>query len=239
MAETAEPIIDYRSAHIPAGEVMLEGTLNLPQQALAVVLFAHGSGSGRHSPRNRHVANVLNEARLATLLIDLLTREEEEFDLFTGELRFNIALLAHRLVVTTEWLTQYTDTRRLPIGYFGASTGAAGALVAAAQRPDRVGAVVSRGGRPDLAGTALSRVRAPTLLIVGGNDLQVIELNKEALRLLRCEKDLAIVPGASHLFEEPGALDEVARLAGWWFLRHLTRPMQRDVHMARDAPDDH
>jgi hypothetical protein len=137
MAENAEPIIDYRSAHIPAGEVMLEGTLNLPQQALAVVLFAHGSGSGRHSPRNRHVANVLNEARLATLLIDLLTREEEEFDLFTGELRFNIALLAHRLVVTTEWLTQYTDTRRLPIGYFGASTRAAGALVAAAQRPDR------------------------------------------------------------------------------------------------------
>jgi pimeloyl-ACP methyl ester carboxylesterase len=196
------------------------------------VLFAHGSGSGRHSPRSRHVANVLNEARLATLLIDLLTPEEEEFDLFTGELRFNIALLAHRFVVTTEWLTQYSDTRRLPIGYFGASTGAAAALVAAAQRPDDVGAVVSRSGRPDLAGTALPHVRAPTLLIVGGKDIQVIELNEEALRLLRCEKDLVIVPGATHLFEEPGALDEVAGLARWWFLRHL------NVNMARDAPHD-
>ncbi len=238
MAETAEPIIDYRSAHIPIGDVTLEGTLSLPQEAAAVVLFAHGSGSGRHSPRNRHVANVLSEARLATLLIDLLTAEEEEFDLFTGELRFNIALLAHRLVATTEWLTEYTDTRGLPVGYFGASTGAAAGVVAAAQRPDHVGAVVSRGGRPDLAGTVLPHVRAPTLLIVGGNDLQVIELNEEALRLLRCEKKLVIVPGASHLFEEPGALDEVAGLARWWFLRHLTRPMQSDVNMARDAPDD-
>jgi pimeloyl-ACP methyl ester carboxylesterase len=232
MAETAEPIIDYLSAHVPIGDVTLEGTLSLPQEAAAVVLFAHGSGSGRHSPRNRHVANVLNEARLATLLIDLLTPEEEEFDLFTGELRFNIALLAHRFVVTTEWLTQYSDTRRLPIGYFGASTGAAAALVAAAQRPDDVGAVVSRSGRPDLAGTALPHVRAPTLLIVGGKDIQVIELNEEALRLLRCEKDLVIVPGATHLFEEPGALDEVAGLARWWFLRHLS------VNMARDAPHD-
>ena len=225
MAETAEPIIDYLSAHVPIGDVTLEGTLSLPQEAAAVVLFAHGSGGGRHSPRSRHVANVLNEARLATLLIDLLTPEEEEFDLFTGELRFNIALLAHRFVVTTEWLTQYSDTRRLPIGYFGASTGAAAALVAAAQRPDDVGAVVSRSGRPDLAGTALPHVRAPTLLIVGGKDIQVIELNEEALRLLRCEKDLVIVPGATHLFEEPGALDEVAGLARWWFLRHLTRTM--------------
>jgi putative phosphoribosyl transferase len=232
MAGTAEPIIDYLSAHVPIGDVTLEGTLSLPQEAAAVVLFAHGSGSGRHSPRNRHVANVLNEARLATLLIDLLTPEEEEFDLFTGELRFNIALLAHRFVVTTEWLTQYSDTRRLPIGYFGASTGAAAALVAAAQRPDDVGAVVSRSGRPDLAGTALPHVRAPTLLIVGGKDIQVIELNEEALRLLRCEKDLVIVPGATHLFEEPGALDEVAGLARWWFLRHL------NVNMARDAPHD-
>jgi putative phosphoribosyl transferase len=232
MAGTAEPIIDYLSAHVPIGDVTLEGTLSLPQEAAAVVLFAHGRGSGRHSPHNRHVANVLNEARLATLLIDLLTPEEEEFDLFTGELRFNIALLAHRFVVTTEWLTQYSDTRRLPIGYFGASTGAAAALVAAAQRPDDVGAVVSRSGRPDLAGTALPHVRAPTLLIVGGKDIQVIELNEEALRLLRCEKDLVIVPGATHLFEEPGALDEVAGLARWWFLRHL------NVNMARDAPHD-
>jgi len=225
MAETAEPIIDYRSAHIPTGQVTLEGTLNLPQEAVAVVLFAHGSGSGRQSPRNWHVANVLNQARLATLLIDLLTPEEEEIDVFTGELRFDIGLLAQRLVTATEWLTQYADTRWLPIGYFGASTGAAAALRVAAQRPDHVGTVVSRGGRPDLAGTTLPLVRAPTLLIVGGNDLQVIELNEEALRLLRCEKDLVIVPGASHLFEEPGALDEVAGLARWWFLRHLTRTM--------------
>jgi putative phosphoribosyl transferase len=142
---------------------------------------------------------------------------------FTGELRFDIGLLAQRLVTATEWLTQYADTRWLPIGYFGASTGAAAALRVAAQRPDHVGTVVSRGGRPDLAGTTLPLVRAPTLLIVGGNDLQVIELNEEALRLLCCEKDLVIIPGATHLFEEPGALDEVAGLARWWFLRHLTR----------------
>jgi pimeloyl-ACP methyl ester carboxylesterase len=227
MAEPAEMIIDYRSVQVPTGQVTLEGNLNLPQEAVAVVLFAHGSGSGRRSPRNRHVADVLNEARLATLLIDLLTREEEEIDLFTGELRFDIGLLSQRLVAATEWLTQYADTRQLPIGYFGASTGAAAALVAAAQRPDHVGAVVSRGGRPDLAGPALPRVCAPTLLIVGGRDVQVIELNEEALRLLRCEKDLVIVPGATHLFEEPGALDEVAGLARWWFLHHLTQTMQR------------
>jgi putative phosphoribosyl transferase len=227
MAEPEEGIIDYRSVDVPAGQVTLEGNLNLPQGASAVVLFAHGSGSGRHSPRNRHVANVLNEARLATLLIDLLTREEEEIDLLTTELRFDIGLLAQRLVAATEWLIRYADTRRLPIGYFGASTGAAAALVAAARCPDHVGAVVSRGGRPDLAGPALPRVRAPTLLIVGGKDVQVIELNEEALRLLRCEKDLVIVPGATHLFEEPGALDEVAGLARWWFLRHLTQTTPR------------
>jgi putative phosphoribosyl transferase len=223
MTEPAQPIIDYRSAHVPTGQVILEGNLNLPQKAVAVVLFAHGSGSGRHSPRNRRVADVLNEAGLATLLIDLLTPEEEDVDLFTAELRFNIGLLARRLVAATEWLTQCADTRHLPIGCFGASTGGAAALEAAAQRPSQVGAVVSRGGRPDLARTALPRVRAPTLLIVGGNDLQVLELNQEALRLFRCEKDLAIVPGAGHLFEEPGALDEVARLARLWFLRHLSR----------------
>src|SRR5258705_4642492 len=202
MAEPAEMIIDYRSVQVPAGQVTLEGNLNLPQEAVAVVLFAHGSGSGRRSPRNRHVADVLNEARLATLLIDLLTREEEEIDLFTAELRFDIGLLAQRLVAATEWLTPYADTRQLPVGEFGASTGAAAALVAAAQRPDHVGAVVSRGGRADRAGPALPRGRAPTLLIVGGRDVQVIELNKEAFRLLLCEKDLIIVPGATHLFEE-------------------------------------
>jgi putative phosphoribosyl transferase len=223
ITETAEPIIDYQSAQIPTGRVTLEATLNLPQEAVAVVLVAHGSGSGRLSHRNWHVANVLNRARLATLLIDLLTAEEEEIDVFTGELSFDIGLLAQRLVTATEWLTRYADTKWLPIGYFGASRGAAAALRAAAQLPDYVGAVVSRGGRPDLVGTTLPLVRAPTLLIVGGNDLQVIELNQEALRLLRCEKELVIVPGATRLFEEPGALDEVAGLARWWFLRHLIR----------------
>src|SRR5262245_11030878 len=182
MADHAVRIVDYRSVNVPAGQVTLEGNLNLPQDAVAVVLFAHGSGSGRHSPRNRHVANVLNEAGLATLLIDLLTPEEESIDLFTTELRFDIGLLAQRLVAATDWLTQYADTRQLPIGYFGASTGAAAALAAAVERPDFVGAVVSRGGRPDLAGPALPRVRAPTLLIVGGKDLQVLELNQETLR---------------------------------------------------------
>jgi dienelactone hydrolase len=164
---------------------------------------------------------LLNEAKLATLLIDLLTLDEEAIDARTGHLRFDIDLLAERLVAVTDWLTQYPDTRSLPIGYFGASTGAAAALVAAAERPDVVGAVVSRGGRPDLAGPALVRVRAPTLLIVGGNDIQVIQLNRAALAQLRCEKQLVIVPGATHLFEEPGALDVVARLAREWFHRYL------------------
>jgi pimeloyl-ACP methyl ester carboxylesterase len=185
------------------------------------VLFAHGSGSSRHSPRNRYVARLLNEAKLATLLLDLLTAEEEAIDLRTAHLRFDIGLLAERLIGATDWLTQHPDTRDLPIGYFGASTGSGAALVAAAERPDVVGAIVSRGGRPDLAGSALQRVRAPTLLIVGGNDLPVIELNQAALAQLRCEKRLVIVPGATHLFEEPGALDEVARLACEWFERHL------------------
>jgi putative phosphoribosyl transferase len=185
------------------------------------VLFAHGSGSSRHSPRNRYVAWLLNQANLATLLVDLLTSDEETIDLRTGQLRFDIELLAERLISVTDWLMQQRETRRLRIGYFGASTGAGAALVAAAERPDMVGAVVSRGGRPDLAGAALARVRAPTLLIVGGNDFQVIELNRAAFALLRGEKQLVIVPGATHLFEEPGALDEVARLARDWFKRYL------------------
>jgi dienelactone hydrolase len=189
-----------------------------------VVLFAHGSGSGRHSSRNRYVARLLNQAGLATLLIDLLTADEEAVDLQTAHLRFDIGLLAQRLVGATDWLTQQPDTRHLRIGYFGASTGAAAALVAAAERPDVVGAVVSRGGRPDLAGPALPLVRAPTLLIVGGNDVPVIGLNRAAFEQLRCEKQLVIVPGATHLFEEPGALDEVARLAREWFERHLMMP---------------
>jgi putative phosphoribosyl transferase len=207
------------AVRVPAGSVTLDGNLSLPTEAGGIVLFAHGSGSSRHSPRNRYVARLLNEARLATLLIDLLTQQEEAIDMRTAQLRFDIELLAERLVAATDWLTQQPETRHLRLGYFGASTGAA--LVAAAERPDVVGAVVSRGGRPDLAGPALERVRAPTLLIVGGNDSPVIELNWTALAQLRCEKQLVIIPGATHLFEEPGALDEVARLAREWFKRHL------------------
>jgi len=218
---------EERLIRIAAGPVALEGNLIVPQQAGGIVLFAHGSGSSRHSPRNRYVAGLLNEAKLATLLIDLLTPDEEAVDSFTGTLRFDIGLLAERLVGVTDWLTQDAQTKNLRIGYFGASTGAGAALVAAAERPEVVGAVVSRGGRPDLAGPALARVRAPTLLIVGGNDFQVIELNRLALAQLRCEKQLVIVPGATHLFEEPGALDEVARLACEWFERHL---------LAKDSP---
>jgi putative phosphoribosyl transferase len=221
MIKLAKPIVTEHLVHVAADAVTLDGNLRLPEDARAVVLFAHGSGSGRHSSRNRHVAQLLNEAKLATLLIDLLTANEEAIDLHTGHLRFDIELLARRLVSATDWLTQRADTRYLPIGYFGASTGAAAALVAATKRPDVIGAIVSRGGRPDLAGPALPRVRAPTLLIVGGNDVQVIELNRIALPQLGGEKQLVIVPGATHLFEEPGALDEVARLARDWFERHL------------------
>ena len=212
---------DERLVHVTAGPVTLEGNLSLPEGARGVVLFAHGSGSSRHSSRNRHVARLLNQAGLATLLVDLLTADEEAVDLRTAHLRFDIDLLAERLVGATDWLAQQPETHDLRIGYFGASTGAAAALVAAAARPDAVGAVVSRGGRPDLAGPVLPHVRAPTLLIVGGNDFPVIELNRAAFEQLRCEKRLVIVPGATHLFEELGALDEVARLAREWFERHL------------------
>jgi putative phosphoribosyl transferase len=221
MNSSVAQTVEERLVHVPAGSVMLDGNLTLPQGSRAVVLFAHGSGSSRHSPRNRYVARLLNEAKLATLLIDLLTLDEEVIDARTAQLRFDIELLAERLVGATDWLTRFPDTKHLRIGYFGASTGAAAALVAAAVRPDVVSAVVSRGGRPDLAGAALMHVRAPTLLIVGGNDGQVIQLNRAALAELRCEKQLMIVPGATHLFEEPGALDEVARLARDWFHRHL------------------
>ena len=206
---------------VPVGKKALDGNLTLPASPIGVVLFAHGSGSSRHSPRNRYVARVLNEAGLATLLVDLLTPEEEAVDSRTGHLRFNIELLAKRLLGAAEWLKTLLQARQLAIGYFGASTGAAAALVAAAERPELAGAVVSRGGRPDLAGQALPRVQAPTLLIVGGNDFQVIELNREALAQLRCEKQLIIIPGATHLFEEPNALEEVARLARVWFETHL------------------
>ena len=221
MSNSAAQTVEETLVHVSAGSVTLDGNLSLPEESRAVVLFAHGSGSSRHSSRNRYVARVLNEAKLATLLIDLLTLDEEVIDARTAQLRFDIELLAERLVGATDWLTRFPDTKHLRIGYFGASTGAAAALVAAAVRPDVVSAVVSRGGRPDLAGAALMHVRAPTLLIVGGNDGQVIQLNRTALAELRCEKQLMIVPGATHLFEEPGALDEVARLARDWFHRHL------------------
>jgi dienelactone hydrolase len=207
---------------VPAGQAVLEGSLAIPRDAGGIVLFAHGSGSSRHSPRNRYVAATLQESGLATLLLDLLTPEEEAVDLRTRHLRFDIDLLAQRLVNTTDWLARERDTRNLAVGYFGASTGGGAALVAAAQRPDLVRAVVSRGGRPDLAGDALPHVRAPTLLIVGGNDLPVIEMNEDAMARMRAEVRLEIVAGATHLFEEPGKLEEVARLARDWFTQHLT-----------------
>jgi putative phosphoribosyl transferase len=206
---------------VPAGDAVLEGDLVVPAGATGIVAFAHGSGSSRHSPRNKRVADTLNEAGLGTLLVDLLTPAEEAVDRVTAQHRFDIALLARRLVAAVDWL-RHTATRELPVGLFGASTGAAAALVAAAERPNDVRAVVSRGGRPDLAGAALTRVRAATLLIVGGRDPQVLELNRLALEALGAvEKQLVIVPGATHLFEEPGTLDEVARLAADWFSRHL------------------
>jgi len=210
-----------QSVRVSIGRAIHEGNLHVPQNVVGVVLFAHGSGSTRHSPRNRFVAEKLQECGLATLLIDLLTSEEEAVDARTAHLRFDIGLLAERLVRATDWLEENAATSGMKVGYFGASTGGGAALVAAAERPSAVGAVVSRGGRPDLAGAALSCVKAPTLLIVGGDDGPVIRMNEEALAELRCEKRLEIVPGASHLFEEPGTLDQVASLAGEWFRDHL------------------
>jgi putative phosphoribosyl transferase len=208
---------------IPAGDVTLSGDLVAPVNARGIVLFAHGSGSSRVSPRNRHVAAMLRQGGLATVLMDLLTRDEEAVDARTAHLRFDITFLARRLVAATDWLRTKAETRAVPLGYFGASTGAAAALVAAAERPETVRSIVSRGGRPDLAGPALARVRAPTLLIVGSLDHPVIRMNREALARLTAEATLEIVPGATHLFEEPGTLDEVARLARAWFERWLTR----------------
>ena len=206
---------------ISAGSVALEGNLSLPDHAIALVLFAHGSGSSRQSPRNQFVARVLNNAGLATLLFDLLTPEEELSDSRTAELRFDIPLLAGRLLHATIWTREQEQTRTLPIGYFGSSTGGAAALVAAAESTQEVGAVVSRGGRPDLAGAALPKVQAPTLLVVGGEDDIVIELNEQARDHMRCKVKLEIIPGATHLFEEPGALEQVAKLASNWFVDHL------------------
>jgi putative phosphoribosyl transferase len=208
---------------IPAGHAILSGSFTIPNNLIALVLFAHGSGSSRHSPRNQFVARTLNRAGLGTLLFDLLTPEEEALDIYTREHRFNISLLAERLVHATKWATQQEQTRDLRIGYFGSSTGGGAALVAAADLPQDVGAVVSRGGRPDLAGDALPRVQAPTLLIVGGNDDVVIDLNEMARDQMRCEVKLEIIPGATHLFEEPGALEKVAKLASDWFAAHLAQ----------------
>jgi len=206
---------------IHAGRAVLSGNLHIPKDAGALVLFAHGSGSSRHSPRNQFVARTLNEAGLATLLFDLLTPEEEAIDMQTREHRFNIRLLAERLVDATKWAKQQNQTSSLRTGYFGSSTGGAAALVAAVDAPQDVGAVVSRGGRPDLADEALPNVQAPTLLIVGGNDDIVIELNEQARDRMRCEVRLEIIPGATHLFEEPGKLEKVAQLASDWFIAHL------------------
>jgi putative phosphoribosyl transferase len=206
---------------IAIGKAILEGDLCIPKKAAGIVVFAHGSGSGRTSPRNRHVAQLIRQTGLATLLFDLLTQEEESVDIRTGKYRFDIRLLANRLIDVNKWLQNNSETRRLAIGYFGASTGAAAALLAAAEHPGDVTAVVSRGGRPDLSRSALPYVKSPTLLIVGGRDLPVIAMNRDAYNELHCEKKLVVIPGATHLFEEPGALEEVARLAGNWFVNYL------------------
>lgn len=206
---------------VMTGVASLSGDLTVPADARAVVAFAHGSGSSRHSPRNVAVARTLQDAGLGTLLFDLLSDEEERRDAVTRELRFDIELLAGRLVAAVDQLGEHPVTRELPVGLFGASTGAAAALVAAARRPARVGAVVSRGGRPDLAGPALSEVRCPTLLLVGGRDEQVLRLNERAAESLDTEYEIRVVPGATHLFEEPGALEQVARSATGWFTGHL------------------
>ena len=215
-----------QSLAIPTAGVTLEADVVGPEPALGVVLFAHGSGSGRHSPRNRYVAGELQKAGLATVLADLLTPQEEQVDARTGALRFDISLLGERVVALTDWVVTQEQTADLGVGLFGASTGAAAALVAVAKRPASVEAVVSRGGRPDLAGGLLRLVRQPVLLIVGERDPTVLDLNRRAMQELGGEATLAIVPGASHLFEEPGALEQVARLAREWFLDHL-QPVPR------------
>jgi putative phosphoribosyl transferase len=225
------PVVHARETaiHLPLSGVVLNGDLTIPEEATGIVLFAHGSGSSRLSPRNRQVAHTLQDKGLATLLFDLLTAEEALEDARTAMLRFDVHLLADRLGGVTDLVEQGLARRELHIGYFGASTGAAAALIAAARRPGVVEGVVSRGGRPDLAGASLESVRAPTLLIVGELDEQVIDLNREALRRLSCVKRMEIIPGATHLFEEPGALEVVARLAADWFAHHLTGPITHPV----------
>jgi dienelactone hydrolase len=215
--------------HIPSGQAVLECDMHIPAGATGIVLFAHGSGSGRHSPRNQFVAGVIRDAGAGTLLFDLLTHDEEQVDIHTRYLRFDMDLLANRLIDATNWIRTNPDARHLRIGYFGSSTGAGAALVAAAQLGPTIGAVVSRGGRPDLAAAALRRVSAPTLLVVGGYDEAVIALNEEAYSNLQCTRELKVVPRATHLFEEPGALEQVAEYAAAWFARHLNRARPQDV----------
>ena len=210
-----------QNVRIPAGGVMLDGELRLPADPSGVVVFAHGTGSSRFSPRNQSVAKTIRQAGVGTLLFDLLTKEEESVDIYTRHLRFDISLLAERLIATIDWLERQDTTKALPIGLFGASTGGGAALVAAAKLRDRVRAVVSRGGRPDLAGDALSRVVSPTLLIIGALDDAVIEMNREAMSKMKCQVEMRIIPGATHLFEEPGALEFVASLAAEWFVKYL------------------
>jgi putative phosphoribosyl transferase len=216
-----EPSITERTVKISVGRAELVGDLAVPEQAQGFVLFAHGSGSSRHSPRNRYMAKELQRAYMATLLVDLLTLEEEQIDVRTREFRFNIDMLGERLIRLTDWHSMHPDVSSLPMGYFGASTGSAAALIAAAARADLVRAVVSRGGRPDLARASLPGVKAPTLLIVGGSDAAVIELNQQAFQILPGRKTLEIIPGATHLFQESGALEQVARLAAEWYGRYL------------------
>jgi dienelactone hydrolase len=208
---------------IPVDGIQLPGMLTFPEHARGVVIFAHGSGSSRFSKRNVWVAEYLQRHGFGTLLFDLLTADEESVDIYTRQFRFDIPLLAKRLVTATKWIWRQEVAASMPTGYFGASTGAAAALIAAADLGDQIGAVVSRGGRPDLAGTSLKNVLSPVLLIVGGSDEPVIELNREAYNLLRCEKEVRVVPGATHLFEEPGTLERVADLAVDWYDKHLTR----------------
>jgi dienelactone hydrolase len=222
MIEATRMAEKTKMVKIPADGRVLDGDLIIPAGATGVVVFAHGSGSSRYSPRNKMVARMFRQAGLGTLLFDLLTPSEEAIDMHTRHLRFDIDLLGRRLAEAARWLSNRDETKELKIGFFGASTGGAAALVAAAKLGDQIGAVVSRGGRPDLAGDALRHVRAPVLLIVGGRDHMVIELNRRAYDELSCEKELQIVPGATHLFEEPGTLEAVGRLAADWFAKHLT-----------------
>lgn len=222
--------LETTNVRIPiAGALWLDADINVPPDAKGVVIFAHGSGSGRHSPRNRYVASELNNARMGTVLVDLLTMLEETLDERSGAYRFDIAMLTERLVQIIDWAPSFEAIEKLPIGLFGASTGAAAALDAAAERPDAVHAVVSRGGRPDLA-SRLGDVKAPSLLIVGGNDSEVWRLNREAFRLLTGTKELAVIPGATHLFEQPGALEAVASCAGVWFTRYLAAKEELHAH---------